>query len=112
MSNRRDQARVPLQLFVEHIFEGRRQVLCVSEDLSREGMRVVGRVGDDWGTPRHVWLRFQLPGEAEPIQALGELKHERPLADGRPVRGFRFKYIYPKARQRYERFVEGAQAAC
>lgn len=111
VENRRIEPRLALQIFVQHIFETQRQVLCVSEDLSPEGMRLVGRVGDDWGQPQHVWLRFQLPGEAQPFQALGELRYEGPNAQGLPVRGFRFKYMYPRARRRYEAFVRNAQVA-
>lgn len=104
MSERRDTDRLPLQLTVDHILGEGVEARCVSEDLSATGMRVSCLPGESWGTPRHAWLQFQLPGDAsETIRALGELCYED--ADA-PVRGFRFKYIYPQARRRLEHFLE------
>ena len=72
-------------------------------------MRISRLPGEDWGQPRHAWLQFQLPDEdAVVIRALGELCHESPDA---PVRGFRFKYIYPRARRRLERFLDSVATA-
>ena len=101
MSERRREERAPARMKVTHILDEQRACECFVEDLSVDGMRVRRLDDSEWGTPRHVWLRFELPDGGEPIQALGELRH-----DGGPVRGFRFKYIFPKARRRYEAFVQ------
>ncbi len=109
MSERRDTDRLPLQLNVDHILGEGFEARCQTEDLSATGMRISRMPGEEWGMPRHVWLQFQLPGDgAEVIRALGELRYEDAEA---PVRGFRFKYIYPQARRRLERFLETAATA-
>lgn len=105
MTERRCHERAHRAFHVTHILGEDARCLCLTTDLSRDGMRVT-RLGDDWGEPRHAWLRFWLPGDDRPIQALGELRHEATDARGRPVRGYRFKYIDPKARERFEAFVE------
>ena len=58
------------------------------------------------GKPNHVWLHFELPGENQPcIRALGELKYERKLSNGQRIRGYRFKYMAPRERVAYNRFL-------
>lgn len=104
MTERRCHERAYPAFHVTHIHGDDARCLCLTTDLSLEGMQVT-RLGDDWGAPRHAWLRFWLPGDAEPIQALGELMHETVDGRGRPVRGYRFKYLNPKARRRLEAFV-------
>lgn len=102
MSERRRGDRTPAPMKVTHILDDQHTCECAVEDLSLEGMRVRRLDEGEWGNPRHVWLRFQLPDGGEPIQALGELRHD---GGPEPVRGFRFKYIFPRARRRYEAFV-------
>lgn len=104
MSERRTAARMPIQVFVDQILDVDAQCLCVSEDMSLEGMRVRRLPGQSWGTPRFVWLHFCLPGEPDiEIKALGELCHDG--TDDEDVRGFRFKYINPKTRLIYEEYI-------
>ena len=112
MSERRDRSRLPLELNVDQIQgDARHSHLCVTEDLSLDGMRLRLVSGQSWKDTRHVWLEFQIPGDAGPaIRALGELRHEE-KRDGQACRGFSFKYIYPSARRRYEAFVSGALQA-
>lgn len=108
MTERRDATRLPLQLEVEHILGDHLEARCQSENLSRDGMRLSCLPGEAWGRPRHAWLQFRLPDDDEVIRALGELRYE---GDGGPVRGFSFKYIYPRARRRLEAFLESAASA-
>lgn len=111
MTERRDRNRLPLELNVDHILGEQQFCQCVTEDLSLDGMRLRRLSNDGWGAPRHAWLQFRIPGDEGPaIRALGELRHEE-TSDGSPCRGFRFKYINPRARRRYEAFVSGALQA-
>lgn len=109
MTERRCHQRTQRAFHVTHILGEAAECLCLTADYSRDGMQLT-RLGDDWGSPRHAWLRFWLPGDDQPIQALGELCHEAVDDAGRPVRGYRFKYIHPKARRRFEAFVDHQQA--
>ncbi len=102
---RRDVQRRELRIYVDHILSEEERCLCMSEDLSPQGLKIQRLPGQRWGQPKHVWLQLRLPGELGPIRALGELRYE-----GEQVRGFRFKYINPKARHRYERFLESHTA--
>ncbi len=108
MSDRRHHGRISTQLTVKHIVDERTTCECAVEDVSLDGMRVRRIEGGDWGTPQHVWLRFELPDGGEAIQALGELRHE---GEEEAVRGFRIKYIFPRARRRYEAYVREQLAA-
>ena len=106
MNERRQALRTPVKLFVDHILSEEQHCLCVSEELGYDGMRISGVGQQGWGEPRHVWLQFRLPhGDSPIIRALGELRHDEVAADGRRIRGFSFKYMYPRARRRYEAFL-------
>lgn len=106
MNERRETDRLPVRLVVSHILSEQDHCVCETNDLSLDGMRVVRGDEGDWGRPRHAWLQFSLPdGDPTIIRALGELRYEGPGEDGRAVRGYRFKYIYPRARRRFEAFV-------
>lgn len=105
-SDQRAAQRVPLRLFVDHILGEQDRCLCVTENLSRDGLRLAGHPQNGWGQPRHVWLEFQLPdGDERSIRALGELRYEGLTAGGMRSRGFRFKYMAPRAKRRYEAFL-------
>ena len=110
MTERRCRERNARAFHVTHILGEDARCLCLVADVSSDGMQLV-RLGDDWGQPRHAWLRFWLPGDDTPIQALGELRHEGSDERGRPLRGYRFKYLAPKARARFEAYVEHLSAA-
>lgn len=110
MTERRCRERNQRAFHVTHILADDARCLCEVSDLSRDGMRIA-RLGEDWGAPRHAWLRFWLPGDTRAIQALGELRHEGTDEQGRAIRGYRFKYLDPKARRRYEAYVEHMNAA-
>ncbi len=111
LDERRGAVRAPVKLSVDHILSEKEHCLCETEDLGLDGLRVSGPGGVGWGAPRHVWLEFALPdGDASPIRALGELRFEGATGDGRLLRGYRFKYMNPKARRRYPSFVLGAAA--
>lgn len=98
---RRAQSRLAARFPVIHILGEDERHACVVEDLSATGMCVVAAPGDDeLPHNRYAWLQFHLPGDEVPIRALGELCHE-----GGASRGFRFKYIYPRDRRRFEAFV-------
>ena len=103
--------RIPLRIFVDHILGETQRCLCVTENLSRDGLRLAGHVRPGWGQPRHVWLEFNLPdGDEASIRALGELCYEGITGGGMRSRGFRFKYMAPPAKQRYHAFVDAARA--
>ena len=103
---RRNSERVNIKVFVDQIVNADQSALCVSSDLSAGGMSVQGVSGPAWGKPNHVWLHFELPGENQPcIRALGELKYERKLSNGQRIRGYRFKYMAPRERVAYNRFL-------
>ena len=94
------------KLFVDHIVGDETHCLCVSEDLSAGGMSLLGEVGPGWGQPNHVWLQFELPtDQGGVIRALGELRYERKQANGQRVRGYRFKYMAPRERNAFNRFI-------
>ncbi len=98
--------RVPLRLFVDHILGEQDRCLCVTENLSLDGLRLAGHPQQGWGRPQHVWLEFQLPdGKQRSIRALGELRYEGVTGGGMRSRGFRFKYMAPAAKRRYEAFL-------
>ncbi len=104
MQERRIDQRLPLRLTVAHILDEASPVECLSDDLSATGMRLSRCPGEAWGAPRHAWLEFQLPGaDGELVRALGELRHEEDVEGD--TRGFRFKYIYPRARRRLEAYL-------
>lgn len=109
-AERRTHDRLPLRLFVDHILAEDQRCLCVTEDVSADGVRLKGTPGRGWGDPRHVWLSFTLPDDGPSIRALGELRYEGEAGDGSKVRGYRFKYIAPRNRQRFEAFL-GRKAA-
>ena len=105
--DQRRATREPLRVFVDHVLGDREQCVCVSENFSRGGMQISGVPGPGWGRPRHVWLRFNLPDEnATPVRALGELRYEREENDGVHVRGYSFKYMSPRERQSFNRFLD------
>ncbi|MBU0554119.1 PilZ domain-containing protein [Myxococcota bacterium] len=102
MRDRRTTGRREIKLFVDHILSERERCLCVSEDLSAEGMRISQLPGQGWAKGQHAWLQFHLPDGPQPIRALGELRGE-----GDHSRSFRFKYINPQARRRFEAYLNG-----
>ena len=108
MEERRVSGRKGLKIFVDHILSEDDHCLCVSEDVSAEGIRLTRLPGQGWGEPRHAWLQFDLADDGPAIRALGELRYDRD-EQGRAVRGFRFKYLNPRARQRFDKFL-AAQA--
>lgn len=111
MPERRTQTRLPLKLFVDHILSEQEQCVCVTEDLSLDGMQLKRLPGQSWGNPRHVWLQFELPdGLGGPIRALGELCHDQASGADEALRGFRFKYLNPRAKRRYAAFVQALAA--
>lgn len=109
-AERRTHDRLPLRLFVDHILAEDQRCLCVTEDVSADGVRLRGTPGRGWGRPRHVWLSFTLPDDGPAIRALGELRYEGDASDGTRIRGYRFKYLAPRARRRFEAFL-GQKAA-
>lgn len=110
MTDRRTQGRMPAGFPVTHILGDDDQHVCTAADVSADGMRVVAE-GEGWRRSRFAWLQFRLPGEpGTVIRALGELCHEAPAGPGE-ARGFRFKYIYPRDRRRFEAFLTGDRAA-
>ncbi len=112
MNERREALRVPVKLFVDHILSEEQHCLCVTEDLGFDGLRLSGTPGRGWGTPRHVWLQFRLPdGDAGLIRALGELRYEGEGDGGERVRGYRFKYLAPRYRRRYDAYLERSLGA-
>jgi len=108
-AERRIHDRLPMRMFVDHILAEDQRCLCVTEDVSADGVRLRGTPGRGWGQPKHVWLGFRLPDDGPSIRALGELCYERNDGDGR-VRGYRFKYIAPSNRRRFEAFLAGQNA--
>ena len=106
MDKRRKSTRRPLKIFVDHIVGAKTHCLCVSEDVSAGGISLLGEVGPGWGKPNHVWLQFELPNEnGRLIRALGELRYEREQPNGQRVRGYRFKYMAPRERNAFNRFI-------
>ncbi len=109
MNERRDALRLPVKLFVDHILSEEQHCLCVTEDLGFEGLRLSGTPGRGWGSPRHVWLQFRLPdGDGDLIRALGQVCYEGAGDGGERIRGFRFKYLNPRSRRRYDAFLQSA----
>ncbi len=112
MTTRRKSDRFERKLFIDHILGEEERCLCVSTNFSAGGLRLTGVPGKGWGKPRHVWLQFRLPTEEQPqIRALAELRYEEESTSGEWVRGFRFKYMSPRERVAYNRFVD-SQAVC
>lgn len=107
-ANRRTDRRLPLRIFVDHILAEDQRCLCVTDDVSADGVRLRGTPGHGWGNPRHVWLSFRLPDDGPAIRALGELRYEAQAPDGQRVRGYRFKYLAPPSRRRFETFLADA----
>ncbi|MCB9542759.1 MAG: PilZ domain-containing protein [bacterium] len=107
-TDRRTDRRLPLRIFVDHILAEDQRCLCVTDDVSADGVRLRGTPGHGWGNPRHVWLSFRLPDDGPAIRALGELRYEGQGDDGLRVRGYRFKYLAPDNRRRFERFLAAA----
>lgn len=107
-ADRRTDRRLPLRIFVDHILAEDQRCLCVTDDVSADGVRLRGTPGHGWGNPRHVWLSFRLPDDGPAIRALGELRYEGQGHDGLRVRGYRFKYLAPANRRRFERFLASA----
>ena len=103
--------RIPLRIFVDHILGEALRCTCITENLSRGGLRLAGHQRPGWGHPRHVWLEFHLPdGDETSIRALGELRYEGITAGGMRSRGFRFKYMTPSSKRRYRTFLDAARA--
>ena len=66
--------------------------------------------GEGWGQPRHVWLSFRIPdGKETAVRALGELRYERRRPDGVHLRGYRFKYMSPRERCRFNSYLQASQ---
>ncbi len=107
-SDRRADRRLPLRMFVDHIVAEDQRCLCVTDDVSADGVRLRGTPGRGWGNPRHVWLSFRLPDDGPAIRALGELRYEGADEGNTRVRGYRFKYLSPPARRRFEAFLGDA----
>ena len=105
--NKRRSARRKMHVSVEHILGENERCECVSEDISRGGIQISGTPGFGWGRPRHVWLSIALPNDTgTPIRALGELRYEREHTAGSHVRGYRFKYMSPRERCRFNAFLD------
>ena len=104
---KRKSIRTNVQFDVEHILGESESCLCLSHDVSRGGIQLLGTPGFGWGKPRHVWLSFSLPQEGgQPIRALGELRYEREDDSGTRLRGYRFKYMSPRERCRFNAFID------
>lgn len=105
--------RQPVSLFVNQEYNDRQQRLCMSLDISPEGMTVVslareGRVAQG----SHAWLRFWLPGQNRPIHALGEVVHrQRDEQLSLDRTGMRFKFLFPDQRRMLEQYLREAAAA-
>ena len=112
VAQRRKSNRTQIKLFVDHIVGSEQRCLCVSDDVSAGGIRILGEAGPGWGKPNHVWLQFQLPDESgRSIRALSELCYERDEGDGQRVRGYRFKYISPRERIALNHFLAEREAS-
>jgi len=105
-AERRNHDRLPLRLFVDHILAEDQRCLCITEDVSADGVRLRGTPGRGWGHQRHVWLSFTLPDDGPAIRALGELRYEGASPDGGQIRGYRFKYLAPPNRRRFQAFLD------
>jgi hypothetical protein len=108
MENRKS-GRRKFKFTVEHILGESERCECQSEDVSRGGIQITGTPGHGWGRPRHAWLSIALPDDSGmPIRALGELRYERQRKDGLHLRGYRFKYMSPRERCRFNDFLDRA----
>ena len=105
MENRKS-VRREMKIFVDHILGEDEKCLCVTNDMSLGGLQLEGEPGRGWGRPHHVWLQFRLPNAAmTSVRALGELRYERVGANGKRLRGYRFKYMSPRERLMYNEFL-------
>lgn len=101
LENRRQDVRLPAHFEVEHILSETNHCTCELNEVSASGLSLTLKEGSDWGEPHFAWLEFKLPGDDGPaIRALGELRHEE-----NGCRGFKFKYLNPHARRRYNNFL-------
>lgn len=104
---KRIRRRHPVSLFVNQEYDDRRQTLSMSLDLSGEGITLISLLRDDAAPDsRHAWVRFRLPGEPRPINALGEVVH-RHADQGLSLQrtGIRFKFLFPDQRRMLERYL-------
>ena len=108
---KRKSSRLPITLDVEHILGDAESCICLGQDISLGGIQLAGSAGFGWGKPRHAWLSISLPdGVERPIRALGELRYERSDVEGVLTRGYRFKYMSPRERCRFNAYVAQQQA--
>jgi hypothetical protein len=111
--DKRINRRLPVSLFVNRQFDETRQNLCMSLDLSRGGMTIVSLSRDGQASlGHHAWLRFWLPGQERPIQALGEVvhrQHDDALLLERT--GIRFKFLFPDQQRMLESYLGECTAA-
>jgi len=104
---KRIRRRHPVSLFVNQEFDDRRQTLSMSLDLSGEGITLISLLKGEGGPKgRHAWVRFRLPGQPRPINALGEVVH-RHADEGLSLErtGIRFKFLFPDQRRMLERYL-------
>ena len=107
VSNMRTRKRFPVSLFVNQQCNDRNQTLCMSLDLSAGGMTLISLLRERvTQTGRHAWFRFRLPGQSQPINALGEVVHRRRDEKISLERtGLRFKFLFPDQRRMLEQYL-------
>ncbi|MBM7116661.1 PilZ domain-containing protein [[Archangium] primigenium] len=105
MSDKRKNARVPLDIYVNKYMEGV-PYLSHAADISQEGVSL-SRLIEPEQDARRVGLQFQLPGSEEVIYAEGEVVREwveaSPRRDERS--GVRFTLLTERHRQMIDAYV-------
>jgi len=106
-SEQRVSRRLPVSLFVNQEYNDRQQRLCMSLDLSKNGMTVISLARNEPSAQgNHAWLRFWLPGCPKPIHALGEVVHRQMDEELSLERtGMRFKFLFPDQRRMLESYL-------
>lgn len=105
MSDKRKNARVPLDIYVNKYMEGV-PYLSHAADISQEGVSL-SRLIEPEQDARRVGLQFQLPGSEEVIYAEGEVVREWVEASPRRNErsGVRFTLLTERHRQMIDAYV-------
>ncbi|WNG17182.1 PilZ domain-containing protein [Cystobacter fuscus] len=105
MSDKRKNARVPLDIYLNKYMSGVPYMVHAS-DISQEGVSL-GRLIEPEHSARRVGLQFQLPGSEEVIYAEGEVVREWVEASPRPHErsGVRFTLLTSRHRQMIDEYV-------
>ena len=106
MSDKRKNARVPLDIYLNKYMAGVPYMVHAA-DISQEGLSL-GRLIEPEQDARRVGLQFQLPGSEEVIYAEGEVVREWVEANPRRHErsGVRFTLLTSRHRQMIDEYVE------